>query len=87
MKLFDKPIAIVLDNARYQHCFVVKTMAKSLGDQLAFSTSLFTQLKLLKGFGNFKKKNCMQSIIKSLPNFTWQLKNSLTQLMSILKGN
>ena len=32
----DKPIAVVLDNARYQHCFVVKTFANSLGIHLLF---------------------------------------------------
>ena len=32
----DKPIAIVLDNARYQHCFFVTTWAKSLGIHLLF---------------------------------------------------
>ncbi|MEJ7679432.1 MAG: transposase [Segetibacter sp.] len=31
----DKPIAIVLDNARYQHCFVVKTFANSAWYPLA----------------------------------------------------
>jgi hypothetical protein len=37
----DKPIAVVLDNARYQHCFTVTTFAKSLGIHLLFSTSIF----------------------------------------------
>ena len=32
----DKPIAIILDNARYQHCFVVKVIAASLGIHLLF---------------------------------------------------
>ncbi len=32
----DKPIAIVLDNAIYQHCFFVTTWAKSLGIHLLF---------------------------------------------------
>ncbi len=35
-KFADKPIAIVLDNARYQHCFLVTTFAKSLGIHLLF---------------------------------------------------
>ncbi len=33
-KFGDKPIAIVLDYARYQHCFLVTTFAKSLGIHL-----------------------------------------------------
>jgi hypothetical protein len=33
------PLKIVLDNARYQHCLLVETMAKSLGITLLFSPS------------------------------------------------
>jgi len=32
----DKPIAVVLDNARYQRCFLVTIFAKSLGIHLLF---------------------------------------------------
>ena len=42
-KFANKPIAIVLDDAGYQHCFVVTTFAKSVDLHLLFFAALFSQ--------------------------------------------
>lgn len=55
-KYADKPIAIVLDNARYQHCFVVKTMARSLGIHLLFLPPYSPNLNIIERLWKFTKK-------------------------------
>lgn len=55
-KYADKPIAIVLDNARYQHCFVVKTMANSLGIHLLFLPPYSPNLNIIERLWKFTKK-------------------------------
>ncbi len=47
-KYAGKPIAIVLDNDRYQHCFVVKTMAKSLAIYLLFLPPYSLNLNIIE---------------------------------------
>jgi transposase len=44
----DKPIAIVLDNARYQNCFFVTTWAKSLGIHLLFLPPYSPNLNIIE---------------------------------------
>lgn len=58
-KFMDKPIAIVLDNARYQHCFVVKTMAQSLGIHLLFLPPYSPNLNLIERLWKFTKKKIL----------------------------
>jgi transposase len=55
----DKPIAIVLDNARYQHCFVVKTFAKSLGIHLLFLPPYSPNLNIIERLWKFTKKKIL----------------------------
>jgi transposase len=54
-----KPIAIVLDNARYQHCFIVKTMAKGLGIHLLFLPSYSPNLNIIERLWKFTKKEIL----------------------------
>ncbi len=58
-KYSDKPIAIVLDNARYQHCFVVTTMAKSLGIHLLFLPPYSPNLNIIERLWKFTKKKIL----------------------------
>ncbi len=58
-KFPDKAIAIVLDNARYQHCFVVKTMAKSLGIHLLFLPPYSPNLNIIERLWKFTKKKIL----------------------------
>jgi transposase len=57
----DKPIAIVLDNARYQHCFLVKTFAKSLGIHLLFLPPYSPNLNIIERPWKFTKKEILNA--------------------------
>ena len=58
-KYNDKPIAIVLDNARYQHCFIVKTFANSLGIHLLFLPPYSPNLNIIERLWKFTKKKIL----------------------------
>jgi transposase len=55
----DKPIAVVLDNARYQHCFLVKTFANSLGIHLLFLPPYSPNLNIIERLWKFTKKKIL----------------------------
>jgi transposase len=58
-KFANKPIAIILDNARYQHCFVVTTFAKSLGIHLLFLPPYSPNLNIIERLWKFTKKKIL----------------------------
>ena len=58
-KFADKPIAIVLDNARYQHCFLVTTFAKSIGIHLLFLPPYSPNLNVIERLWKFTKKEIL----------------------------
>jgi transposase len=58
-KFANKPIAIVLDNARYQHCFLVTTLAKSLGIHLLFLPPYSPNLNIIERLWKFTKKEIL----------------------------
>ena len=55
----DKPIAIVLDNARYQHCFMVTTFAQSPGIHLLFLPPYSPNLNSIERLWKFTKKKIL----------------------------
>ena len=55
------PIALVLDNARYQHNAAVKALASELGITLLFLPSYSPNLNLIERVWKFVKKECLQS--------------------------
>ena len=57
----DKPIAIVLDNARYQHCFLVTTFAKSIGVHLLFLPPYSPNLNIIERLWKFTKKQILNA--------------------------
>lgn len=57
----DKPIAIVLDNARYQHCCLVTTFAKSLGIHLLFLPPYSPNLNIIERLWKFTKKQILNA--------------------------
>jgi transposase len=61
VKYNDKPIAIVLDNARYQHCFLVTTFAKSLGIHLLFLPPYSPNLNIIERLWKFTKKEILNA--------------------------
>jgi transposase len=58
-KFSDKPIAIILDNARYQHCFAVKVIAASLGIHLLFLPPYSPNLNIIERLWKFTKKKIL----------------------------
>ena len=55
------PLTIVLDNARYQRCTLVQSLAHSLGIELLFLPAYSPNLNLIERFWKFVKKTCLYS--------------------------
>ena len=53
------PITLVLDNARYQHCALVKSLAESLNIHLEFLPSYSPNLNLIERLWKFIKKQVL----------------------------
>jgi transposase len=58
-KLPDKPLVLVLDNARYQHCKVVIELAKSLGITLLFLPPYSPNLNIIERLWKLIKKKVL----------------------------
>lgn len=56
------PITLVLDNARYQKCALVTTLAAQLGVELLYLPSYSPNLNLIERLWKFVKKECLNSI-------------------------
>lgn len=61
------PITIVLDNAKYQRCYIVQEMALSLNIDLLFLPAYSPNLNLIERVWKFVKKKCLYS--KYYPDF------------------
>jgi len=57
-----RPIVIVLDNARYQHCKLVKELAAELGITLQFLPSYSPNLNLIERLWKFVKKKSLNNV-------------------------
>ena len=55
------PLTLVLDNARYQRCAQVMTLATSLQIELCFLPSYSPNLNLIERLWKFVKKQCLYS--------------------------
>jgi transposase len=56
-----KAVTVVLDNARYQHCALVQTVAAELGIELLFLPPYSPNLNLIERLWKFVKKRCLNS--------------------------
>ncbi len=54
-------ISIVLDNAKYQHCDLVRIRAKKLGIELVFLPAYSPNLNLIERYWKYVKKTCLNS--------------------------
>jgi transposase len=54
-------MTIVLDNARYQRCALVQSLAQRLGIELLFLPAYSPNLNLIERFWKFVKKQCLYS--------------------------
>ena len=55
------PITLVLDNARYQRCALVQSVANSLGIELLYLPPYSPNLNLIERLWRFVKKHCLYS--------------------------
>lgn len=55
------PITVVLDNARYQRCALVQSVARDLGIELLFLPSYSPNLNLIERLWKFTKKKVLYS--------------------------
>jgi transposase len=62
-----RPITVVLDNARYQRCALVQSLARSLRIELLFLPSYSPNLNLIERLWKFVKKECLAS--RHLPDY------------------
>jgi transposase len=62
-----RPITLVLDNARYQRCQLVQSLARSLHIELLFLPSYSPNLNLIERLWKFIKKECLAS--RPLPDY------------------
>jgi transposase len=65
---FGVPITLILDNARYQRCWVVQERAASLGIELLYLPAYSPNLNLIERLWKLVKKKCLYS--KYYENFT-----------------
>jgi transposase len=81
-----RPITLVLDNARYQHCQVVQALARSLRIELLFLPSYSPNLNLIERLWKFVKKECLASrLLANYEEFTAAIDNCLTNLSTKYK--
>ena len=81
-----RPITVVLDNARYQRCELVRSLARSLPIELLFLPSYSPNLNLIERLWKFLKKECLAS--RPLPDyetFTQTIDTRLDQLQTKYK--
>jgi len=72
------PITLILDNARYQKCFLVQGMAESLGVELLYLPSYSPNLNLIERMWKFTKRHCLNSKYYSdFPSFSGAISNFL----------
>lgn len=80
----DKPIAIVLDNARYQHCFVVKAIAAGLGIHLLFLPPYSPNLNIIERLWKFTKKQVLNAQYYDSPT---QFHNAITSFFQNINND
>lgn len=77
------PIALVLDNARYQKCEVVQALAASLGIELLYLPTYSPNLNLIERLWKFVKKECLGCrVLSTYEAFTTAIDDCLTHLDS-----
>ena len=82
----DTPITLVMDNARYQHCALVKEKAKALGVELLFLPSYSPNLNLIERVWKFVKAETLGGEhYANFQQFQRAINDCLSQLSSTHK--
>lgn len=83
---YGTPITLILDNARYQKCKLVRRYARVLGIELLYLPSYSPQLNLIERLWKYVKKNVLHGeYYPDFKEFRAALKNFLTELDSSKK--
>jgi transposase len=89
------PITIILDNARYQRCALVQSVAQELGIELLYLPAYSPNLNLIERFWRFVKKQCLyskyypdsqsfqQAILACIQQASTEHKEQLKQLLTL----
>jgi transposase len=80
---YDKPITIVLDNARYQHCILVENIAKELGITLLFLPPYSPNLNIIERLWKFTKKSILYARYYDSPDRFHHAINSFFETINI----
>jgi transposase len=81
------PITLVLDNARYQKCALVRGLAESLGIELLYLPSYSPNLNLIERLWRFVRKQSLDSIYyEDFAQFTVAIDRCLEDLSTVHKG-
>lgn len=80
------PITLVLDNARYQKCQWVQTLADTLQIELLYLPPYSPNLNLIERLWKFVKKTCLYSIYyANFNDFKQAISQCLEQTQTIYK--
>jgi transposase len=80
------PITMVLDNARYQRCVLVQTLAKDLNIELLFLPAYSPNLNLIERLWKFVKKQCLYAkYYRDFGSFTDVIQRCLTDTHTLHK--
>jgi len=75
------PITLVLDNARYQKCQLVQSLAATLGIELLYLPSYAPNLNLIERLWKFVKKQCLGCrVLPTYEAFTQAIDECLAKL-------
>ena len=76
----DKPIYLILDNARYQHCKLVKEFAQKLDIHLVFLPPYSPNLNIIERLWKWVKKKCLYTkYYENFDDFTKAIETSLEE--------
>ena len=77
----SRPLTLVLDNARYQHCQLVESLARSLKIELLFLPSYSPNLNLIERLWKFVKQECLAAKhLETYETFTGAIDDCLNNL-------
>jgi transposase len=81
------PITLVLDNARYQKCAVVQSLAESLGIELLYLPGYSPNLNLIERLWRFVRKEALDSTYyEDFARFTAAIDRCLDELPTVHRG-
>lgn len=79
-----RPVTLVMDNARYQYCQVVRNLADQLGIELLFLPSYSPNLNLIERLWKFVKKKALRGkYYATFATFRAGIDNCLAQIETV----